>query len=147
MISILPAVSVDDELLAAVTALVPQVSRSAAPLTREMLVWIVEDSSATTLMVARLDGQIVGVLTLAAFPTPTGVRAWIEDVVTDTAARGKGVGTALVSAAVALATELGVRTVDLTSRPERGEANSLYLKLGFEQRTTNVYRRTLDAAT
>ncbi len=91
------------------------------------------------------DGRIVGTLTLVAFEIPTGRRAWIEDVVTDAAARGKGVASALVNAALAHAAALGVRTVDLTSRPDRADANRLYLALGFEQRTTNVYRHTLDA--
>jgi ribosomal protein S18 acetylase RimI-like enzyme len=81
---------------------------------------------------------------LAAFEIPTGRRAWIEDVVTDAAARGKGVASALVTAALAHAAKLGARTVDLTSRPDREDANRLYVKLGFEQRTTNVYRRTLE---
>jgi ribosomal protein S18 acetylase RimI-like enzyme len=72
------------------------------------------------------------------------MRAWIEDVVTDAAARGKGVASALVQAALAHADELGARTVDLTSRPSREAANRLYAHLGFEQRETNVYRRTLE---
>ena len=71
-------------------------------------------------------------LTLAAFEIPTGVRAWIEDVVVDAAARGQGVAGALVQAAVDRSAAIGARTVDLTSRPEREAANRLYLKLGFE---------------
>lgn len=101
---------------------------------------------ATTLFVAEDDGLIVGSLTLAAFEIPTGRRAWIEDVVTDTAARGKGVARALVDAALSHAAELGTRTVDLTSRPDHADANRLYVKLGFEQRTTNVYRKTIELA-
>jgi len=65
-------------------------------------------------------------------------------VVTDDSARGQGVATALVEAAVDRAGEIGARTVDLTSRPDREDANRLYTHLGFEQRTTNVYRRTLE---
>ena len=34
----------------------------------------------------------------------------------------------------------GARTVDLTSRPSREAANRLYVRMGFESRTTNVYR-------
>jgi len=135
--------SVDEDLVTALTAFVPQLSRSAPPPTHEQLARIVADS-ATTLFVAEEDGRIVGSLTLVTFEIPTGRRAWIEDVVTDAAARGKGVGSALVNAAVAQAAEFGARTVDLTSRPHRADANSLYVRLGFEQRTTNVYRRTLD---
>jgi ribosomal protein S18 acetylase RimI-like enzyme len=101
---------------------------------------------ATTLFVARGDSDIVGMLTLATFQSPTGVRAWIEDVVVEGAARGSGVAAALVQAALERAAELGARTVDLTSRPDREAANRLYLRLGFEIRQTNVYRRTLEAS-
>ena len=91
-------------------------------------------------------GTIVGSLTLAVFRVPTGVRAWVEDVVVDGAQRGAGIGAALVQAALRLAEEAGARTVDLTSRPDRQAANRLYLRLGFEQRQTNVYRYALGPA-
>jgi ribosomal protein S18 acetylase RimI-like enzyme len=142
VIAVRIAESVDADLLAAVTALLPQLSRSAPPLTPEQLTRIVEDP-AITLFVAEDEGRIVGSLSLATFEIPTGRRAWIEDVVTDGAARGKGVASALVNAALAHAADYGARTVDLTSRPNRDDANRLYMKLGFEQRTTNVYRHTL----
>ena len=144
MISVRIATSADADLVAAVTTLLPQLSRSAPPLTTEQLARIVADP-ATTVFVAEDDGGIVGSLTLAAFEIPTGRRAWIEDVVTSASARRKGVASAMVNAAISHAATIGARTVDLTSRPERGEANNLYLKLGFEQRSTNVYRKTLDA--
>ena len=70
------------------------------------------------------------------------MRAWIEDVVVTAAARGRGVGELLNREALRLARELGARTVDLTSRPEREAANRLYAKLGFERRETNVYRHS-----
>ena len=81
-------------------------------------------------------------LTLVVFPIPTGVRAWIEDVVVTTAARGRGVGELLNREALRLAAQLGARSVDLTSRPSREAANRLYAKLGFERRETNVYRHS-----
>jgi ribosomal protein S18 acetylase RimI-like enzyme len=68
------------------------------------------------------------------------LRAWIEDVVVDEAARGQGVGAALTNAAIRLANQRGARTVDLTSRPSREGANRLYQRLGFLERETNVYR-------
>lgn len=138
------AVGVDDELVSAFARLTPQLSRSApAPGPAELAA--VTASPATRLLVARVDGRVVGSLTLAVFAIPTGVRAWIEDVVTDEAARGRGVATALVRRALALATEAGARTVDLTSRPDREAANRLYARLGFERRATNVYRFDLEA--
>jgi ribosomal protein S18 acetylase RimI-like enzyme len=137
------AVAADAELLEAVARLVPQLSSSApAPTARELEEVVI--SPATTLLVARDEvGALVGALTLAIFRVPTGVRAWVEDVVVDVAVRGTGVGAALVHAALRLAEEADARTVDLTSRPDRETANRLYLRLGFEQRRTNVYRYTL----
>jgi ribosomal protein S18 acetylase RimI-like enzyme len=132
--------SVDDALMAAMVALVPQLSRSAPPPTAAELQAIV-DSPATVLFAAfDDDGSIIGSLTLALFRVPTGMRAWIEDVVVDTNIRGKGVGAALTEAAIARAGEHGARTVDLTSRPSRESANRLYQRLGFAARNTNVYR-------
>ena len=143
MITVRPAESADDELWAAVAALVPQLSTSSPPLTRDALARIVGDR-ATTLFVARDGQRMVGMLTLALFDSPTGVRAWIEDVVVDDAARGQGVAARLVQAALDHAAGAGARTVDLTSRPDREAANRLYQRMGFAARTTNVYRRTLE---
>jgi ribosomal protein S18 acetylase RimI-like enzyme len=132
--------ALDDALCAALAQLLPQLSSSAAPLTREVLEKIVA-SPATALFVARDESdRVVGMLTLATFLTPTGVRAWIEDVVVETEQRGKGTGAALVGAALDRTRKIGARTVDLTSNPSRTEANALYQKLGFEPRETNVYR-------
>ena len=84
--------------------------------------------------------RIVGSLTLAMFRIPTGYRAWIEDVVVDTAVRGRGIGDKLNRVALDKARDAGANTVDLTSRPSREAANRLYKRIGFEQRETNVYR-------
>lgn len=130
---------VSDEIVDAWQRLLPQLSRSAPPVTREVLEEIVQ-SPATVLFAARVDGSIVGSLTLALFRIPTGMRAWIEDVVVDEAARGAGVGEQLTRAAIARAEHEGCRTVDLTSRPSREAANRLYQRVGFEMRETNVYR-------
>ena len=145
MISVEVAASADEDLRAAVNALVPQLSSSSPPPSSDELARIVEDP-ATTLFVAREGDHIVGMLTLAAFRIPTAQRAFIEDVVVDEAARGTGVAAALVQAALDRAAELGARTVDLTSRPDREAANRLYQRMGFEVRETNVYRRTLGAS-
>jgi ribosomal protein S18 acetylase RimI-like enzyme len=76
-------------------------------------------------------------------PLPTGLRARIEDVVVDDAARGKGVGSVLTEEALRLARNAGARTVDLTSRPSRQAANRLYERLGFQARDSRVYRFVL----
>jgi ribosomal protein S18 acetylase RimI-like enzyme len=139
VISVEAAAAVDDDLVAAVAVLIPQLSRSSPPPSRLTLERIVADPRAT-LFVARDAGRVVGMLTLVSFLIPTTFRAWIEDVVVDEAARGKGVAAALVQAALDRAAELGCRTVDLTSRPDREAANRLYARMGFETRRTNVFR-------
>lgn len=131
---------VTDELVEAWVRLTPQLSSSSPPPDREQLAEIVA-SPATFLLVARGDdASIVGSLTLVLFRIPTGLRAWIEDVVVDGDARGQGVGEALNRYAIDVAAERGARSVDLTSRPSREAANRLYQRLGFVPRDTNVYR-------
>ncbi|MFJ8039913.1 GNAT family N-acetyltransferase [Kitasatospora sp. NPDC096147] len=131
----------DGELVAAFARLLPQLSSSAVPLDREAVARLLA-CSANTVLLARLEGRIVGTLTLVLLPLPSGQRARIEDVVVDGAARGHGVGAALTAEAVRLAEAAGARTVDLTSRPSREAANRLYERAGFEVRGSVVYRRT-----
>ena len=133
------ATQATEELLAACHRLIPQLSSSAKPMTTSELAEIV-NSDSTLMFVARVDNQIVGLLTLAVFRIPTAVRAWIEDVVVDSSARGHGVGEALNMAAITEAKRRGAKTVDLTSRPSREAANRLYQRIGFVARDTNVYR-------
>jgi len=150
------AETADRALAASVARLLPQLSSSSTPPTLEELHRIIENP-ATALLLAvsggsegdRSDegssGRVVGMLTLAVFLLPTGLRAWIEDVVVDDEARGAGVASALVQAALERARAQGARTVELTSRPEREAANRLYVRLGFVSRETNVYRYTLES--
>ena len=130
------------ELVESLNHLLPQLSTSASPLSSSDVQSLV-DASAVTLFVARSEEHIVGSLTLVIFPIPTGLRAWIEDVVVDEPARGRGVASALVDHAVREARRAGASTVDLTSRPSREVANRLYRALGFSPRETNVYRLML----
>lgn len=133
------ASTVDDELVAAFEMLIPQLSSSSPPPGRDLLADLVEGDD-TVVFLARLDGSIVGSLTLAFYRIPTGMKAWIEDVVVDDAARGHGVGRLLNDAALDVARERGAKNVSLTSRSTREAANRLYRRIGFEPRDTNVYR-------
>lgn len=145
---ILEATHVTDELLLALATLVPQLDSAAVPPTREHLERIVR-TPGCALLVARDDSPariILGTLTLAWYPIPTGTRAWIEDVVVDPATRGGGIGSALLRAALERARREGAGKVDLTSRPEREDANRLYQRLGFQLRDTNVYRYGFESA-
>lgn len=138
-------ISVTPEVVDAFARLTPQLSSSSPAPSSDQLREIVA-SDATVLLLAsdQADGNtIVGSLTLALFRIPTGMRAWIEDVVVDEAVRGRGVGEALSRYAIEVARERGAKTVDLTSRPSREAANRLYRRVGFNARETNVYRYEL----
>jgi ribosomal protein S18 acetylase RimI-like enzyme len=132
--------AVSGELVEGIARLVGQLSASAQPPSAAALEQIIASPASRLLLARELDGRVVGMLTIVLFPIPTGIRAWIEDVVVDHEARGRGVGALLTQAALDLAAAHGARTVDLTSRPGREAANRLYARLGFEQRQTNVYR-------
>ena len=134
------ATTLTPAIVEAVERLVPQLSRTSPPPSEVELGDIVA-SPATDLFIALADdGTIIGMSTLAVFRIPTGLRAWIEDVVVDQAATGAGIGSALTQAMVDRARDLGCVTVDLTSRPTREAANRLYQRAGFQLRETNVYR-------
>ena len=135
--------SVTDDLVAAFARLIPQLSSSSPAPTADELSEIV-DAADSVLFVARLDGCVVGSLTIAFYRIPTGLKAWIEDVVVDGDARGNGIGEALSRAALDEARRRGAKNVSLTSRPSRESANRLYRGIGFETYDTNIYRYELD---
>ncbi len=151
---------VDTTLVGAFARLHPQLSSSPPP-DAAALERIV-GHPASTLLIARTvpdgtaDGMpgenvgamhdadaVVGAMILVLFPLASGLRAWIEDVVVDESVRGRGIGAALNRHAIEIARRAGARTVDLTSRPDREAANRLYARLGFNRRSTNVYRLDL----
>jgi len=134
----------DATVVQALTDLLPQLSQTAPPPTAEEITAII-DHDAATLLLARERQNILGSLTLILFPIPTGLRAWIEDVVVDESFRGRGVGEALNQRAIEIALAAGAKSIDLTSRPSRSAANRLYQRMGFVARDTNIYRYEAEA--
>jgi ribosomal protein S18 acetylase RimI-like enzyme len=132
---------VTPQVVEAFGVLIPQLSSSSPPPTAAELQAMVDaDANDVLVAVDSTTGQLLGSLTLVTFRIPTGIRSWIEDVVVDDAARGRGVGEALNQFALDLARSKGAKTVDLTSRHTREAANRLYLRMGFQLRTSNLYR-------
>jgi ribosomal protein S18 acetylase RimI-like enzyme len=130
------------ELRDALAELLPQLNPSLPIPSPEHLAAVVADPAAT-LLIAR-DGQaIVGIATVVVYLTPIWLKARIEDVVVDSAARGRGVGEALVRECIEVARKRGAGIVELQSARSREAANRLYPRLGFALRDSNVYRLTL----
>ncbi len=131
------------EIYDSVRSLLRQLSKNSPALTDAHLRSVIT-SECSHLLICWNGNTVLGMLTLVLFPIPTGVRAWIEDVVVDESGRGKGIGNALSQFALNMAKEGGAKTVELTSRPSREAANRLYQRIGFKARETNVYRIELD---
>ena len=129
--------------LESINQLLPQLSSKASPITMERLSELVGSGSTMIFICTNEEAKIVGMLSLVIMKIPTGNKAWVEDVVVDQNARGQGLGKSLMDHALAEAGKLGVKTIDLTSRPSRKNANRLYQSLGYQIRETNVYRRSV----
>lgn len=86
------------------------------------------------------DEQIAGMLTVGIYYSPTGGKAWIEDVVVDETFRGQGLSKLLVAHAIEFTQSQGIPSLMLTSNPKRIAANKLYQAMGFTHKETNVYR-------
>lgn len=142
-IEVKAAAEATDELVAAFGRLIPQLSAATPPDLAALREIVASPSNTVLLAYDRASGNIVGTLTLVVFRIPTAIRAWIEDVVVDSAARGRGVGEALTREALRRAAERGAASVELTSRPSREAANRLYERAGFVRRDTKVYRYRL----
>ena len=140
MITISELTESTTESLNAVNLLLPQLSASAKAISINRLQDLTESDSTKLFIGTDQSGEILGMLSLIVMKIPTGNKAWIEDVVVDESARGRGIGRELMNHAHEEAKKHGVKSIDLTSRPSRESANELYQSLGYEIRQTNVYR-------
>ncbi len=127
-------VSVDD-----INSLLRQLSPTCPPIDERQLEEII-DNPASHLFVLHEARRVIGMLTIAIYQTPTGRKAWIEDVVVDENYRGQKYGRLMMERALRYVADLGDTTLMLTSRPQRVAANRLYQDCGFERKETNVYR-------
>lgn len=140
------ATELTDELYQACQRLVPQLTTNHLPPSREELALLLSSPS-SILFIAKQVGfgqAIIGMATLILYRVPTGLRAYIEDVVVDERARGSRIGEALTRACLERAHHAGAFQAMLTCNPNRLAANKLYRRMGFELRKTNVYRYDLN---
>lgn len=127
-----------------VNELMEQLTHNATPLTTESFDKMIANPD-TALYILREIGnpKLLGMSTLCYCTSPTGTKAWVEDVVVHEKTRGKGYGKALLNCLKVEARKAGAKSANLTSRPKRVAANRLYQSLGFEKRETNVYKYAL----
>lgn len=139
---IIEAKAIVHEYVAAIDNLLTQLTPDSPPFTESHLSSIIS-SPDSHLFLLICGWKIIGMMTIAVYNSPTGRKAWIEDVVVDKAYRGKSLGRKLIAYAVNYVREMGDCVLMLTSNSSRKAANRLYQSTGFEQKPTNVYRMKL----
>ena len=95
-----------------------------------------EKDSNHELIVAEMDGELVGTLHLMFLPSISyqgGLRAQVESVRVDGKVRGQGIGSKMMKWAVERAKGRGAHLVQLTTHRSREGAHRFYEKLGFSK--------------
>ena len=132
--------SFDQELVAHIQHLLEELSSRSITFGEEQLRALVESEN-SHLFILRDGEQVVGMLTIGSYLSPTGRKAWVEDVVVDKPYRGQDHGRTLINHAIRFCEEeLAPCTLMLTSNPMRVAANALYRSSGLEPKHTNVYK-------
>jgi len=132
------------DLQAALARLLPQLNPTLPVPDAERLERLLADPD-VTLLVARDGDEIVGTTTVIVYTTPFWIKARLDEVVVDASVRGKGVGEALVNAALDVGREKGAQVAELQSGrgSNRDAAHRLYERVGFKIRDSDVMRIVL----
>ena len=86
------------------------------------------------ILVATMDGRVVGTLQLTFTPSLSyqgGWRATVESVRAESALRGQGIGTKLMERAIDMARAKGCVLMQLSTHKSRTDAHRFYDRLGF----------------
>lgn len=130
----------DPSLLCSLNRLMHQLSRHFTEMTTADLERTIAHDQTHLFVGLDETGAVMATCCLCLASSLTGDKAWLEDLVVDETARGRGYARQMIKYAISSAKILGAASLNLTSRPERKAANALYKKVGFEPRETNVYR-------
>jgi GNAT superfamily N-acetyltransferase len=132
------------ELEAVLARLLPQLNPTLPVPDLERLRRLVADP-AVALLLAYDGEEVVGTTTVIVYTTPFWIKARLDEVVVDAGTRGRGVGEALVLAALDIGRERGAQVAELQSGrgDARKAAHRLYDRLGFTVRDSDVMRIVL----
>lgn len=139
MTSIIEIKTYSQEYHEAMQRFLNQLTTSSMVLTEDMFHQLLASQNSHLFFIMK-DEQIAGMLTVGIYYSPTGGKAWIEDVVVDETFRGQGLSKQLVAHAIEFVKSQQIPLLMLTSNPKRIAANKLYQAMGFERKETNVYR-------
>lgn len=83
--------------------------------------------------------ELFGIITVSVYDTVSGRHAWLEDLVVDPSARGRGIGYALTEAAVGIARRSDAVKVSSTVGLHRTGSHAIHGRLGFEAQDSTLY--------
>ena len=126
-----------------VNKLLKQLSTECQPLSEDCINKIINSPNSQLLILIDIDDTYIGMISIGEYHTPSGAKAWIEDVVVDNLYRGRGLGRTMLEMAINHIRAKGIQKVSLTTNPKRIVANGLYKSLGFKLYETNVYKLNL----
>ena len=95
----------------------------------------IEADENNRLIVAEIDGEVVGTLQLSLTPSISfqgGKRATVESVRVEKKFRGSGIGRRMMMWTIELAKDKGCISVQLTTNADREDARRFYEQLGFK---------------
>lgn len=119
-------------------------SRATGEYIRSLVKQIIESES-QVLLLARFQGKIVGMATLALLVGPiAGRKIYLDDFVADPKFQGKGIGSKLWQAMLDWGREHDAAKLTFTSNPKRQAAHQFYLHKGAEIYDTCVFKKLID---
>jgi len=92
-----------------------------------------QESTAIDVLVAERQGEIAGFLVLSYVSALTGLRAWVDDVAVSPSHRRKGIGQAMVEAAIQRASRRGATHLFMDTSRGNPDAMDFYRTCGFEE--------------
>ena len=130
----------EDKVVVFINKLLVQLSSDSKPVSEDYINIIINSPNSQLLLLIDTEDNYIGMISVGEYNTPSGAKAWIEDVVVDNLYRGRGLGRTMLEMAIKYFRAKGIQNVSLTTNPKRIAANGLYKSLGFKQYETNVYK-------
>lgn len=105
---------------------------------------ILKSDNNVLVIICTIDGNIVGTALLSTYKVISGFRGMVDDVVVDSAQRGKGIGRKLMEKLLEEGKRLDLDEILLFTGHHRAPAIALYKSLGFNMRDSGLYNLRLN---
>ena len=100
---------------------------------------ILDDKNQITVAYCEDNNKIIGIALMCTYKVISGNKGWIEDVVVDSASRGKGIGRKLINLLVEVGDKKKLSEILLFTEDHRLAAINLYSKVGFKLKESKIY--------